>query len=87
MKRKEAGKNELTLFDLRIGREGIVGEILAPYFIKERLHHLGIISGIMITPIEATPLGSPRVYLYLHTQIAIRNDLARKIRIKYVDKN
>ncbi len=80
-------KNKTTLFNLKIGQAGIVREILAPYFIKERLHHLGIVSGIKITPIGVAPLGSPRVYLYLHTQIAIRNNLAKKISIKYVKKN
>ncbi len=87
MRKKDEEKKKLNLLDLSIGESGIIGEILAPYFIRERLHHLGLISGIIITPIELTPLGSPRVYLYLHTQIAIRNNLAKKIRIKYVKKN
>ncbi len=73
-----------TLFNLPLGQNGIIEEISAPFFIKERLHRLGLIRGTLITPIKTAPLGSPRIYMYLHTQIAIRNDLAKKIKIKYV---
>ena len=86
MTKDKKRKIKKTLIDLEIGQAGIIREILAPYFIKERLHHLGIVSGIKITPVKITPLGSPRIYFYLHTQIAIRNDLAKKIRIKYINR-
>lgn len=75
------------LFDLALGQSGVIEEILAPFFIEERLHRLGLIRGTTITPVESAPLGSPRIYSYLHARIAIRNDLAKKIKIKYVKKN
>ena len=71
----------ITLFDLPINKNGIIKKISGPFFIRERLHRLGIIRGTVIKPIKSTPLGTPRVYEYLHTQVAIRNNLAKKIQI------
>ena len=72
----------MTLIDLKIGEEGIIEKINAPYFIEERLHSLGLIRGTKIELIEKGPFNSPRIYLYLNTKLALRNNIAKKIKIK-----
>jgi len=70
-----------NLLDLKIGQSGVVQEIEAADFLKERLHHLGLIEGTTIRLVKMAPWGSPRVYQFLNTQMAFRNNLAKKIKI------
>jgi len=72
----------MNLLDLKIGEEGIIKEINDVYFIQERLHSLGLIRGVKIKLIKKSPLDSPRIYSYLNTKLALRNNIAKKIKIK-----
>jgi Fe2+ transport system protein FeoA len=73
---------KFSLAQLPIGKSGFVEDIDAEQAIKERLHSLGLIEGIRITPVRETPLGCPRIYRCLNTLIAIRNYTARQIYLK-----
>lgn len=70
---------KLSLFQLPLGKQGIIKKIDAPPSIKERLHSFGLIEGVKITPVRETPLGCPRIYQCLNTFIAIRNYTAKQI--------
>jgi len=72
----------MNLLDLKTGETGIITEIDDVYFIKERLHSLGLIQGIKIRLTEKSFFGSPRIYSYLNTNLALRNNIAKKIKIK-----
>lgn len=49
--------------------------------VKERLHSFGLIRGVAIKPVRVSPLGCPRIYRCLNTNIAIRNNIARQIEL------
>ena len=49
--------------------------------IKERLHSFGLIRGVTIKPVKKSPLGCPRIYSCLNTNIAIRNNIAKQIEL------
>jgi len=72
----------MNLLDLKIGEIGVIKEIDDVYFIKERLHSLGLIRGTKISLIEKSPFNSPRIYSYLNSNLALRNNIAKKIKIE-----
>jgi Fe2+ transport system protein FeoA len=76
-------KMKLSLLNLPIGQRGIVTKMALKNFIKERLHSLGLIDGVEVTPIKNIPFHGPRIYRFMNTSVAIRGDIARKI---YVQK-
>lgn len=71
-----------SLFQLPIGKRGVIEKIGASQAIRERLHSFGLIEGVKITPMKDTPLGCPRIYRCLNTFIAIRNRTAKQIYLK-----
>ena len=71
-----------TLFHLPLEEEGTIKKINTDNVTKERLHSLGLISNVEITPVRITPLGCPRVYQCLNTLIALRNSVAKRVEIK-----
>lgn len=68
-----------TLYNLPLNQKGIIKDINTGETTKERLHSFGLIKDIEIVPLRAAPLGSPRIYLCLNAEIAIRNEDARLI--------
>ncbi len=76
-----------NLLDLSVDQEGIIEKISVSFPVKERLHRLGLIKGVSIKLVKATPWGSPRIYAFLHGQMAIRNNLAKKIKICLLKKS
>jgi Fe2+ transport system protein FeoA len=69
------------LSNLPINKVGIISQVHTDKAVKERLHSLGLIKGVEITPIKNSPLGCPRIYRCLNTIIAIRNNTASQIEI------
>ncbi|MCK5416658.1 ferrous iron transport protein A [Candidatus Parcubacteria bacterium] len=72
-----------SLHDLPINKIGIINKINTNDNIRERLHSFGLIDGVAIKPIKNSPLGCPRIYRCLNTNIAIRNKTAKFIEILY----
>lgn len=71
----------MFLDKLGINKSGIIDKINTNEITKERLHSFGLIEGVEITAIKNAPLGSPRIYRCLNTNIAIRNKIAKQIDI------
>lgn len=67
------------LSELAIGETATVVAIREDEAIKERLHSFGLIRGVEITPVRTSPLGCPRIYRCMDTEIAIRNRTASHI--------
>lgn len=77
----------ITTLDLiSAGKAGIIRDITTDYVTKERLESLGLITGVEITVIRKSPLGSTRIYKCLNTLIALRNDIADKILVEVPDE-
>ena len=74
------------LYNLPINKTGIINKINTSNSIKERLHSFGLIRGVEIEFIRNSPLGCPRIYSCLNTEIAIRNKTAKLIEITYEEK-
>ena len=74
-----------TLNLLPIGRSGLIREITADHVTKERLESLGFIVGVEISAVRKPPLGSIRIYQCLNTLIALRGDIADKVRVEAAD--
>lgn len=72
-----------TLLKLPLGKSGVIKKIRTTKTTEERLHSFGLVRGIEVTPLRATPLGCPRIYSCLNTEIAIRNDDAKLIEVSY----
>ncbi len=69
------------LYNLPIGKTGIIKKINTDEVIKERLHNFGLIMGVEISLVKSSPLGCPRIYRCLNTMIALRNKTAKQIEI------
>lgn len=72
----------MKLLDLPIRQKGIIKQINLKGPTKERLHSLGFIEEVTVTPIRVTPLGCPRIYRFMDTSAAIRNEVARHIEVE-----
>jgi len=70
-----------NLYDLSVGEKRIIKKVEAARTIKERLHSFGLIRGVEITPVGRAPLGCPRIYNCLNSQVSIRNNIAKQIQI------
>jgi len=76
----------MTLDLITVGKTGIIREIKTDPVTKERVESLGLITGVEITIIRRSPLGSIRIYKCLNTLVAIRNDIAGKILVEIPDE-
>lgn len=74
----------MTLFDLPLYSKAIIKKINWGEDIIHNIHSLGIIEEGMIEYVKSTPFRDPKVYLCLGTEIAIRNDMARKIEVEVI---
>jgi len=74
------------LIDLKLNQSAIIIDIATPDEIEERLHSLGVIEGLKIRFVKATPLGDPLIYQVINAYIAIRKDLAENIIIELIDE-
>ena len=51
---------------------------------RERLHHHGFIENNVVSPLFEAPFGGVRVYSAMNTHVALRRELAKKIRVEIV---
>lgn len=71
-----------NLDQIPVEASGIIQEITTDHVTKERLESLGLIQGVEIEVVRQSPFGSPRIYRCLNTLVALRNEIARQIRVE-----
>jgi len=75
-----------TLVDLRRGDAGILGEIDLPSDDARRLMELGFLPGTRVTAGHSAPGGDPRVFQVDGSEIALRRETARRMKVR-LDKS
>jgi ferrous iron transport protein A len=71
-----------TLVDLRRGESGVVDRIDLPADDARRLMELGFLPGTRVTAGQSAPGGDPRVFQVDGSEIALRNETARLMKIR-----
>jgi ferrous iron transport protein A len=75
-----------TLVDLRRGDAAILDCIDLPGEDARRLMELGFLPGARITAGLSAPGGDPRVFQVDGSEIALRRETARRLRVRFVEK-
>jgi ferrous iron transport protein A len=71
-----------TLFDLRRGEAGVVDRIDLPGEDARRLMELGFLPGARVTAGLSAPGGDPKVFQVDGSEIALRGETARRMKIR-----
>jgi ferrous iron transport protein A len=71
-----------SLVDLRKGDAGILDRIDLPTEDARRLMELGFVPGTRITAGNSAPGGDPRVFQVDGSEIALRRDTARRLKVR-----
>jgi ferrous iron transport protein A len=74
-----------TLVDLRRGEAGIVDRLDMPADDARRLMELGFLPGTRVTAGHCAPGGDPRVFQVDGSEIALRRETARLLKIRRAD--
>jgi len=80
-RRGDAGPG-LRLSDLRRGEQGVVENFDLPEDVARRLMELGFLPGGVVTAGRSAPGGDPRVFQVDGSEIALRAETARHIRLR-----
>jgi len=75
-----------TLVDLRRGDACILADIDLPGDDARRLMELGFLPGTRVTAGQSAPGGDPRVFQVDGSEIALRRETARRMRVR-IDKS
>lgn len=75
-----------TLVDLRRGDAAVLEAIELPSEEARRLMELGFLPGTRITAGRSAPGGDPRVFQVDGSEIALRQETARRLKVK-LDRN
>jgi ferrous iron transport protein A len=75
-------KRPATLVDLRKGEKAVLGELDVPDDVGRRLMELGFLPGGMVRAGRSAPGGCPRVFEVDGSEVALRCEIARKIRLE-----
>lgn len=75
-----------TLGDLRRGDAGILGDIDLPRDDARRLMELGFLPGTRITAGLSAPGGDPRVFQVDGSEIALRRETAKRLKVRIEKK-
>lgn len=76
----------LTLVDLRRGDAAVLIQIDLPGDDARRLMELGFLPGARITAGMSAPGGDPRVFQVDGSEVALRRETARRLRIRLTDE-
>lgn len=71
-----------TLVDLAEGEQGVLEHIDLPEEFARRLMELGFLPGHVITAARGAPGGDPRVFRVDGSEIALRCETARRMRVR-----
>ncbi len=83
----ETGGPLATLVELRRGEAGIVDRLDLPADDARRLMELGFLPGTRVTAGHSAPGGDPRVFQVDGSEIALRRETARLMKIRRDRKN
>jgi ferrous iron transport protein A len=83
-RKQERDHDTSALADLRVGERAILGELALAPPIAEHLMNLGFVPGLEVTVERSGPGGDPRVYRVEGTEVAMRRELSRHIRVSLV---
>jgi ferrous iron transport protein A len=75
-----------SLGDLRRGDEGVLSEIDLPADDARRLMELGFLPGAHIVAGHSAPGGDPRVFQVDGSEIAMRKETARRLKIRHAKR-
>lgn len=75
-------KPPATLADLRTGEQGVIDHIDLPEDISRRLMELGFVPGHTIAAAHSAPGGDPRVFRVDGSEVALRRETARHLRLR-----
>ena len=73
---------QATLFDLRRGEAGVVDRIDLPVDDARRLMELGFLPGARVTAGLSAPGGDPKVFQVDGSEVALRGETARRMKIR-----
>jgi Fe2+ transport system protein FeoA len=73
-----------ALADLQVGEHAIVRELELDHPVAEHLMNLGFVPGLEVSVERSGPGGDPRVYRVEGTEVAMRRELSRHIRVSLV---
>ena len=82
-RRHREGEAPSTLLELRRGEQGILDSIDLPPEAGHRLMEMGFVPGSLITAAGAAPGGDPRVFRVDGTQVALRRETARLLKLRH----
>ena len=71
-----------TLVDLVEGEQGVLDHIDLPEELARRLMELGFLPGHLVTAARGAPGGDPRVFRVDGSEIALRRETARRMRVR-----
>ena len=77
----------ITLVDLRRGEAGIVDRLDLPADDARRLMELGFLPGTRVTAGQSAPGGDPRVFQVDGSEIALRSETAKLMKIRPEPRN
>jgi ferrous iron transport protein A len=77
----------VTLVDLRRGEAGIVDRLDLPADDARRLMELGFLPGTRVTAGQSAPGGDPRVFQVDGSEIALRRETAKLLKIRRARRN
>ena len=72
-----------SLLDLRRGDEAVLSEIDLPFEDARRLMELGFLPGARVVAGHSAPGGDPRVFQVDGSEIAVRRETARRLKIHH----
>ena len=76
-----------SLFDLQRGEAGVVDRIDLPSEDARRLMELGFLPGARVTAGLSAPGGDPKVFQVDGSEIALRGETARRMKIRRKDRD
>ena len=82
LRRRHRGRVPLTLADLSEGESGTLESLDLPEDVALRLMELGFLPGAVIVAGKTAPGGDPRVFRVDGSEIALRRETARSLRLK-----
>ena len=87
-----SGNNEsagplASLFDLQRGEAGVVDRIDLPSEDARRLMELGFLPGARVTAGLSAPGGDPKVFQVDGSEVALRGETARRMKIRRGDRD
>ena len=76
-----------ALSNAKVGSAGIVERIDLPEEVSHHLAHLGFLPGTHVEILRRAPAGDPRVYRIDGVEVGLRNETAKHIFLKLIQKD